>query len=290
MPADPIGWNRELHSFDDPCSHEHAGALEAAISQLELAAAEEQITPEDRYLLGWMHMEYGTSFLSRDTERTSILGASLERAEDVFAEAKNALPLRSSRYYEAAIAESAARMYKAVIVGEDTEEATDIYCGQMAILAHEMLQDYHKIPDKSSPEAEALEQLLQQITIYLIATASPDRSHIGLPSAPRQRKMSPTPGWDFTLWNLESEDSYVLGQFYGRLAPEEDPKSIDDRIITVTPKTLGQWNITHDFRTLRTLIFQIDPALKHPKTFKKDFKALSKATRSILRIADAGQD
>lgn len=287
VPADPIGWYRELTPFGEPCSHEYGGALETGISQLEMAAAEERISPEDLYLLGWMHMEYGTSFLSRDTERTAILGASLERAEDVFAEAKNALPERSAPYYEAAIAEAAARMYKATIIGEDTEEATEIYCGQLTILAQEMLQDYKKFTDKTSPEAVAIEQLLQQTTIYLIATASPDRSHVGLPSSPRQRgKPGGDRGWDFTLWALEGEDSYVPGQFYGRLDPQEDPTSIDLRIITLTPKALGQWSAAQDFRTLRTLIAQEDPSYK----FKKDFKALSKATRNVLRIVDAGQD
>lgn len=286
VPTDAVAWYRKLLPFNDPQSYEHGGALEAAISELEMAAAEERITPEDLYLLGWMHMEYGTSFLSRDTERTAILGASLERAEDIFAEAKNALPLRSAPYYEAAISEAAARMYKAVIIGEGTEEAIEIYCGQLAILAQEMLQDYKKIP-ANSPEAAAMEVLLQQITIYLAATASPDSSHIGLPSSPRQRgQLREERGWDFTIWTFESEDNYVPSQFYGRLDSEEDPTSIDLRIITLTPKLLGQWAAAHDFRVLRTLIAQIDPTFK----FKKDFKTLTKAKRSVLRIADAGQD
>jgi hypothetical protein len=290
VPADPLAWYGELGHFTDPVSHEHGGALEAGISQLELAAAEERITPEDRFRLGWMHMEYGTSFLSRDIERTAILGASLERAEDVFEEAKEALPPHSSRYYEAAIAQAAARIYRAIIVGENTDEAIDIYCGQLAIVAHGMMQDYKKIGDKTSPEAQAMEQLLQQVTIYLIASASPDRGHVGLPSSPRQRGTANDRGWDFVLWANEGEDNYVPGPFYGRLEAEEDPTSIDSGIVTLSTKSLGQWMPAHDFRVLRTLIAQIDASLPQPKSFKKDFKALIKATRNVLRIIEGGQD
>jgi hypothetical protein len=92
------------------------------------------------------------------------------------------------------------------------------------------------------------------------------------------------------MWAFESEDSYVPGIFYGRLEDREDPQSIDQGVMTLAIKSLGQWTPAHDFRVLRTLLAQIDADLPQPKGFKADRKVMARATRNILRVIDASND
>lgn len=280
-PADPLVWFKKVPPHEDPGRPPHNQTLEAGINELELRLATETITPDDAFLLGWMLMESGTSYTARDTERIEMLTASLERAEDIFAYARNLLPAHSARYYEATIAQAAAPMYRAVIAQEGTSEAMDIYCAQLTEIARQMLADYPTMP---AAEAEAITLLLQHITVYLATSCEPDRSFVALPSSPRQRGNNQQRGWDFTLWALESEDIYVPGTFYGRLEAKEDPSSIDWGIYTLALKNLGQWTPAHNFRILRTLLANIDPATPQPKNFRPDNKALYKARHNIIRI------
>jgi hypothetical protein len=282
---DPVSWYPDLQPFVDPRHAMFGDALETGIAQLEMHMAAETIQAHQLFQLGWMYMESGLSFMAHDTERTAILVASFERAEDIFAQARAVLPAHSSRYYEATISQAAARMSRAIMSNEETDEAVDIYTGQLAIIASQLLEDYGNIPDKTSLEAQTLNLLIQQVTLYLVASRS--TTTLALPGSPRERGNESIRGWDFTVWSKESEDGYQRGQFFGRLDDDNDPTAIDKNIIVISAKELGQWAAAHNFKTLRTLLSIIDPSLPQPKNFKPDRKAVTKARTNVLRVFDA---
>lgn len=275
-PDDCLAWYDDLSPYADPCHESHGGALDLAISQLEMVRAEDNSTPELNYRLGWMYMESGMSQQAQATTQAGVLIGAFERAEDIFRETRLGLPQTSQRYFELAVAEAAAPMYRALIAGEGVDEALDIYCGQLAILAPQMLEAYAGITDKTSNEATALFMLIQQVTAYLAVSHAPLRAYIALPAAPRQRGTPENRGWDLTMWLYDSPDSYYQGQFFGRL-DTPDPTSIDNGIYTVLPRQLTN---TH-CKALHSLVSIVDPSAGG----KPDHTLVKKLRKELLKIA-----
>ncbi|HVI69848.1 MAG TPA: hypothetical protein VM581_05355 [Magnetospirillaceae bacterium] len=284
-PADCVQWYETLSPFADPCHESYGGALETAASQLEMLRLTDENTPDSDYLLGWMHLEAGLSLRAGDTAHQSSLIGSLERAEDMFKITRDAIPedlRRSSRFFELAIAEAAAPMYRALIAHENVSEHLDIYCAQLAILAPQIRDALKQTGDTSSNEAEALTHLLHQISAYLLVSHTPDKTFIALPGSPRQRggNGGNPRGWDFSMWSFDSEDTYVLGQFYGRLETEEDPYSVDNGVVTIAKKRLGP----SDFRVLDAVVSIINPSAGRTKP---DYKVVNKARSHLLQMAES---
>lgn len=283
LPDNAYHWYQTLSPFEDPCHISQKGLLDVAVATLE---ATPDLRVQDQYALAWMYMESALSFEAQQTEKESVLEGSFDRAEDLLGQALETFTWRSPGYYETAVAYVAAPMYKALVMGRDIGEQMAIYQTQLAELASYMVADYDQVADTSSNEAQTLALLLQHMTVYLVATDVQNQSYVALPASPRQRGGGEVPrGWDFAIWEEEGEDDFAPGQFAGRIEDREDRYSVDVGVVTVTKKALGQDVSRRDFRTLRTVLADIDPATYKYK--KSDYKSLARARRQLLRIINA---
>lgn len=287
--AAPRAWYESLSPFLDPGHPAFGGALERAISGLELQAAQGDLTPDDMYTLGWMHMESATSITAQHQDDSDLLVGSFGRAEDLFNEAMCASTEGTSRFYEYAIAAAAAPMYLAIRQQEHVEAAITVYVERLTALTDSMLSAYDALKDKNSVEGQALWHLLQLATVYIALTGEPSKTRIIAPASPRQHGGGNTPrGWDFTVWEWAGPERYEPGVFHGRLSTQEDPQTLEEGVMTFGLKALGQWTPGHDFATLRSVLAEQDPTL--PGAAKRvDNKLLSRVRRNLNRLTYEAQ-
>lgn len=285
-PKDPVAWFEQLSPFVDPTQKEHGDALYAAIAHLELMRINNENTLETDHALGWMYIDAGQGVNAQATATSLSLSGNFERATQIFAETRDILPPKepqTSRYFELAVGEVTAQMHQAITNREVSPERIDTYCEQLAILAPQIIAAYETHADKTSAEAQALHYLIQLLTVCLAASYSTDKRAFALVSSPRQRGgINSTPrGWDFTMWVYDSPDVYLPGPFYGRIAAEDDFYSIDDGIVTFTPKRLG----INSFKTIKSLTQAVNPT-SNPG--KPDYQAIKNTRQRLVAIAYSG--
>ncbi|HSX07296.1 MAG TPA: hypothetical protein VLG11_00175 [Candidatus Saccharimonadales bacterium] len=286
-PEQAVDWYRTLPPFADPCHRSHGGALDTAMSQLEMKYAEDALGPHEAYLLGWMHLESALSFEAQHAGNLNALLGSFDRAEDLLAQAAQEFAPGSAQAFEAYFASIAAPLYRAIATEDVGEAHIHTFCDAAADLLQAMLDQYDVL-DKKSAEASELTRLIQEITVILLGTDTVAQSYIVLPSSPRQRRNHENTqrGWDFNIWTMSGEGAYIPGIFSGRISDISNNISVDYGTLSISEKALGQYKPAHNFGTSRLLLAKRQNP--HDRYDGGQTKRLASAQRSVTNLlADA---
>lgn len=270
-------------------SHFNTVGLDKLTSAFENLYEAGELDPSNKILLGWVHIE---SAIKAATEQqfSASLGGAFDRAEDLFAEAASDLADtdRHNLSHEARLAQLAAKVYKAVSLGEeggiDVAEAHETYNVELAELGEQMLEDFYNLEDYTGQYAAEMNLNVHLVNILLAASTGTNGGHIAAVCTLRQRGITArnNNGWHVNIWPLSADG--FKPDLHGkiRLAEHEDAASIDYDIVTIGGRRL---NPDGDFEMLRSLISKARGGEADPRQ-KQQTEAATARITAAAEISD----
>jgi uncharacterized damage-inducible protein DinB len=282
VPENHFEWYTTLTPHRNPYVAEK-DKLEAALSEVEMAHAEGNVSATTAHMAGWMYVESGWGRRIQPYGNIMSPHGDLDRAEDMLLHAYEKTAERTVERYEILLAQAALPMYKAVMAGEE-EPPFDDYAAQLAAVGENILGFYATLVDKNTPVARRTDELIQILTICLASALDETRSFIVVPSSPRQQQDK---GWHITVWEVTAEGA--VAQKYGRMTLREDEtiETYAYGAVTITPKKLGQRHKDKRTVSLCTLIEHATNAPATDKELHMRERAFNKIWREVAKVAMA---
>ncbi|HET7302694.1 MAG TPA: hypothetical protein VFI74_05185 [Candidatus Saccharimonadales bacterium] len=294
-----MGDHTQIYVTTDPHCHPSKmdeAVLNEALSELTIAATEGELTPQQNRLLAWIRVELGMKLAAEGDTSASLVGE-FNEAEDILTnvasfyrhEDEEGATRQAGLEAEADLGRIFVPLYKGVALGEasevDVEEIRHTAVNELADVATQMLEEFDKLTDMTSREAEELYLSLQLITACLTVNYCSEGAHLAAISTPRQRGEGNDyqSGWHITIWPMNKDGSFKP-DYYGRVRLDEKDNnaSVDENVLTVAGRRIDNDN---SFANLRNLIKLVDGKDVKPKGRDR----LAKLHRQLISVAAAAE-
>ncbi len=204
----------------------------AADNDVAVADAENQLSPEDLYMMAWMRMELGALTANPDD---------FVRAEDVFEKAADEAAKQEnwSAYCEAMIDKATASLRRRQCQPAEQADALSTYAQDLVAIARAMLHGLAEVGE-ASPQYPQLQVVGRRLAACLVISGEADEDHIAIGPSPRQRSVY-APG-------VAGSDIFIIPEIDGqypqhaagklRFDASENAATLDEGVATVTFRTL----------------------------------------------------
>lgn len=186
--------------------------------------------------------------------------------------------------FEASLDLLAISYYRAVAVDRTiTPEDITENCTELAGILRDLLWERDRLP-AGDPACSRLSALVSPALNALLLTSQSEGRYIALPSLPRQRGTTESPGWEITAWPVGGDGSLDISEMARlRLTAKGHEVTLHDAVGLVPLELIGQ--ASHPEQLLLAVAAQLLDDLPEIKKRAKLFKRLAPKASDILQQA-----